>query len=105
MTSTITNHPPTLANVLQLLRAHRADLFARYPLRTLAVFGSVSRGDNGPESDVDIMVEFTQPVGMEFIRLADELEEILGCKVDLVTRKGVKDRYFKHIEPDLQYVF
>lgn len=105
MTTTTTNQPPTLANVLQLLRAHRADLFDRYPLGTLAVFGSVSRGDNGPESDVDIMVEFTQPVGMEFIRLADELEEILSCKVDLVTRKGVKDRYFKYIEPDLQYVF
>ena len=97
--------PLTLDNVLQLLRAHRADLFARYPLLTLAVFGSVSRGDNGPESDVDIMVEFNQPVGIAFIRLAEELEAILHCKVDLVTRKGVKDRYFKYIEPDLQYVF
>lgn len=105
MSASTTTQPLTLASVMQLLRAHRADLFARYPLHTMAVFGSVSRGDNGPESDVDIMVEFTQPVGMAFICLAMELEEILHCKVDLVTRKGVKDRYFKYIEPDLQYVF
>ena len=104
MTPTTTAPPQTLANVLQLLRAHRADLFARYPLRTLAVFGSVSRGDNGPESDVDIIVEFTQPVGMEFIDLAHELEDMLGVKVDLVTRQAIKERYFKYIESDLQYV-
>lgn len=104
MTPTTTNHPPTLANVLQLLRAHRADLFARYPLRTLAVFGSVSRGDNGPESDVDIMVELAQPLGLDFVRLAYELEDLLGTKVDLVTRRAIKDRYFVHIEPELQYV-
>jgi hypothetical protein len=86
------------------LAAQRAHLFSKYPLKSLAIFGSVSRGDNGPDSDVDIMVEFNEPVGMDFLRLAEELETILSCKVDLVTRRGVKDRYFKHIESDLKYV-
>ena len=104
MTPTATAPSQTLANVLQLLRAHRADLFARYPLRTLAIFGSVSRGDNGPESDVDIMVELAQPLGLGFVRLAYELEDLLGTKVDLVTRRAIKERYFIHIEPDLKYV-
>jgi uncharacterized protein len=85
------------------LADQRAHLFSKYPLKSLAIFGSVSRGDNGPDSDVDIMVEFSKPVGMEFLDLAFELEDILGCKVDLVTRNGVKDRYFKYIEPDLKY--
>lgn len=98
------SQPLAHASVLQLLRAHRADLFDRYPLRTMAVFGSVSRGDNTSESDVDIMVELARPLGLDFVQLADELEDLLGVKVDLVSRKGIKDRYFVHIEPDLKYV-
>ncbi len=86
------------------LAAQREHLFSKYPLKSLAIFGSVSRGDNGPDSDVDIMVEFSKPVGMAFIELALELEEILGCKVDLVSRDGVKTKYMQHIEPDLKYV-
>lgn len=102
--STTATQPTTLDTVLQQLRSNRAELFGRYPLCTLAVFGSVSRGDNGPESDVDIMVEFTRPVGLAFVRLAYDLEALLGVKVDLVTRKAIKDRYFKYIEPDLKFV-
>lgn len=94
----------TFSHISTTLAAQRAYLFSKYPLKSLAIFGSVSRGDNSPESDVDIMVEFSKPVGMEFLDLAFELEDLLGCKVDLVTRNGVKDRYFKYIEPDLKYV-
>ncbi len=94
----------TFSHISTTLAVHRAHLFIMYPLKSLAIFGSVSRGDNGPESDVDIMVEFTQPVGMAFIELALELEDILGCKVDLVSRDGVKTKYMQHIEPDLKYV-
>ena len=86
------------------LTTQREHLFSKYPLKSLAIFGSVSRGDNRPDSDVDIMVEFSEPVGIEFIDLACDLEDMLGCKVDLVTRQGIKDRYFKYVEPDLKYV-
>jgi len=82
----------TFSTMSATLAAQRANLFSKYPLKSMAIFGSVSRGDNGPESDVDIMVEFSKPVGMEFLDLAFELEDLLGCKVDLVTRRGVKDR-------------
>jgi len=94
----------TFTHISHTLAAHRDHLFSKYPLKSLAIFGSVSRGDNGPESDVDIMVEFTKPVGMAFIELALELEDLLGCKVDLVSRDGVKTKYMQHIEPDLKYV-
>lgn len=101
---TITTQPTNLNTALRLLREHRDELFVHYPLRSMAIFGSVSRGDNRPDSDVDIMVEFERPIGLDFVRLAYELEELLGTKVDLVTRKSIKDRYFKYIEPDLKYV-
>lgn len=51
------------------------------------------------------MVEFSRPIGIEFVELADELEEsIVHRKVDLVTRGSIKDRYLPFILPDLQYV-
>jgi predicted nucleotidyltransferase len=67
----------------------------------MALFGSVSRGEDGRDSDVDVLVEFDGPVGMGFIHLARELTELLGRKVDLVSRGGIKPRYYQAIEPDL----
>jgi predicted nucleotidyltransferase len=58
---------------------------------TLSVFGSVARGEARPESDVDLLVEFSAPVGLfEFVRLRRFLEEILGARVDLVTPDALK---------------
>jgi uncharacterized protein len=56
-------------------------------IRRLALFGSILRDDFGPESDIDVLVEF-QPgvrVGLSFFRIQDELSEILGRRVDLNT--------------------
>lgn len=70
----------------------------------MAVFGSISRGDNNDKSDIDILVDFTEPIGIDFIDLADELENILKHKVDLVTRNAIKPKYFAQIKDELQYV-
>ncbi len=65
-------------------------------IRRLALFGSVLRDDFRPESDIDVLIEFEPGVrvGLAFIRLQDELSEILGRKVDLNT-PGSISRYFK----------
>jgi predicted nucleotidyltransferase len=69
------------------------------------LFGSYSRNTAiRGKSDIDIMVDFSHPIGIRFVDLADELEEILHHKVDLVSRKGIKPQYFKAIEPYLIYV-
>lgn len=94
----------TLTDILAVLRRERAQLFAKYGLKSMAVFGSATRDDFRPDSDVDIMVEFDRPVAFEFIYLAEELERLVERKVDLVTRSAVKDRYMPYIEPDLKYV-
>ena len=73
-------------------------------IRKLAFFGSVLRDDFSPQSDVDILVEFDRSVGMEFIHLCYELERLLNRKVDLVTRNGVKEKYYKEIESEMIYV-
>ncbi len=79
-------------------------LIQKYHLNYIAIFGSVSRGENTEKSDVDILVDFTQPIGISFIDLADELENILNNKVDLVSRNAVKPKYFEQIKTDLIYV-
>lgn len=94
----------TFNKVKVILSTQKERLFEKYPIKELAIFGSVSRGDDTEESDVDILVDFHKPVGIEFIDLADELQDILNKKVDLISKKGIKQRYFKHIQNDLQYV-
>lgn len=93
-----------MSEVLNILKEHKEDLFNKYPLESLALFGSYSRGDYKKNSDVDIIVEFKNPVGMEFISLSHDLEDILKMKVDLVSKPAVKPKYLKYIEPDLLYV-
>lgn len=91
-------------NVLKELKKYKKSLFQKYGIKELAIFGSVSRGDFNEESDVDILVDFSKNIGIEFIDLADELEEILHKKVDLVSKNGIKDKYYQSIKQDLVYV-
>jgi predicted nucleotidyltransferase len=93
-----------MSEVLKILKEHKKDLFNKYPIQSLAVFGSFSRGDFKENSDVDVLVEFTHPVGIEFIRLSHDLEDILNKEVDLVSKPAIKSKYLKYIEPDLLYV-
>lgn len=84
--------------VIQRLIGARAEL-AGLGVRSLDLFGSVARGEASPDSDVDLLVDFDRPVGLfHFFRVQSRLEEILGCKVDLVMRDAVKrqlrDRIF-----------
>jgi predicted nucleotidyltransferase len=76
--------------VLQSLAAHREQLHS-FAVKTLLLFGSVARDEAYAESDVDLLVEFEQPVGLlTFIGLKQYLEEILGCSVDLGTPNSLR---------------
>ena len=94
----------SLNTILSIILRNKPVLQKKYPIKTIAVFGSVARGDNYENSDVDILVEFDKPVGIEFIDLANELESILHQKVDLISKTGIKPKYLKIIEKDLHYV-
>jgi hypothetical protein len=67
-------------------------------------FGSYSRREQKDFSDLDILVEFSGRVGIRFVDLAEDLEDIVGFKVDLVSKKGIKEKYLKSIDQDLLYV-
>jgi predicted nucleotidyltransferase len=78
---------------IRLLRKQRQELVERYNVASLSLFGSVARNEARPDSDVDLLVEFSQPVGLfQFIELQQKLEALLGCKVDLGTPRSLKPR-------------
>ncbi|MBI4663769.1 MAG: nucleotidyltransferase family protein [Verrucomicrobia bacterium] len=69
------------------------DLRAKYGVSNLSVFGSFVRGDAGPGSDVDLLVEFDRVPGLfKFVELEDELSAMLGVKVDLVMKTALRPR-------------
>lgn len=94
----------SLNQILTTLSSHKAEFFDVFKVKTLAVFGSFARNEQRSDSDVDILVEFSSPVGIEFIDLGNYLEHILHLRVDLVSRNGIKPKYFREIEGDLKYV-
>lgn len=93
-----------LSEIKQVLQQLKPELSKRFHVQSLGLFGSVVRDDFSPTSDIDIIVDFDQPVGIEFIDLANYIEQRLQKKVDLVSRRGVKDKYFKAIEREIVYV-
>ena len=93
-----------LEQSINILQAIKPELLANYPIKRLAIFGSVSRREDTESSDIDILVELDKPIGMRFIHLAYALERLLKRKVDLVSFDAIKEKYFKEIQPDLIYV-
>jgi predicted nucleotidyltransferase len=75
---------------IPILHRFVAERGAEYGIARMGVFGSVARGDETPESDIDLIVEFSRPVGIEFIDLGNMLEKLLGRKVDVVSRRGFR---------------
>lgn len=76
--------------IFSTLRDARSELENR-GVQSLAVFGSVARGTFSEGSDLDVLVEFNRPVGLfEFLRLKFYLEQVLGCRVDLVTPDALR---------------
>ncbi len=94
----------SLQEIKNRLLKNKLRLFKDYPIKSLAIFGSYSRSEHNETSDLDILVEFSDRIGIRFIDLADELESIVGFKVDLVSKKGIKDNYLQSIDSDLIYV-
>jgi len=93
-----------LTSVKNILKQLKPVLSDKYFVDSIGLFGSIVREDYNENSDIDIIVTFNRPVGIEFIDLANELELKLNRKVDLVSRKGIKQQYLQVIEPEIIYV-
>lgn len=90
--------------IVTQLRREKSRLSAKYHVKSLGLFGSYARGEHTPESDVDLLAEFSEPIGIEIVDLVDELEALLKRQVDLVSHKAIKSRMLPFVEKDLIYV-
>ena len=72
------------AEILDLLRMFKAQSASKYGLKRIGIFGSVARGEQTDQSDVDICYESEPPSLRTLEHIQSELEELLGCSVDLI---------------------
>ncbi len=87
--------------ILGIISEHQSSLQQKYPLKSIALFESYARGEQQIDSDIDLLVDFTRPVGMEIVDLAIELEEILRQRVDIITYNAIKNRLYHRIKDEL----
>ena len=85
-----------------------AEYFKTQPVLKAWLFGSYSRGEQRDDSDLDLLVKFdrSQPIGLfTYIRIRRELEELLGCKIDLVEEGTLRPAVQKTANCDLKVIY
>ncbi|HDG97157.1 MAG TPA: nucleotidyltransferase [Desulfobacterales bacterium] len=93
--------------ILRILKEHKDELFNKYKVKEIGLFGSYRRGEDREKSDVDILVEFEPDAKislLDFIEIEIYLSELLGKRVDLVEKSGLKPRIGKHILQEVIYL-
>lgn len=94
----------TLQEVQSIIESNKQNLIEKFNITQIGIFGSYAREEQTPESDIDILVNFSEVPGLEFFSLAKFLECILDEKVDLVSRGGIRPDRWRYIEKDIIYV-
>jgi len=89
--------------IRETLKKFKPILKDRFKVKEIGIFGSYARGEESAESDIDILVEFSEPIGWEFVDVKEFLEEILGREVDLVTVKALKPQIRERIMKEVVY--
>ena len=95
----------TRDEVLKILREHKPLLLQNYQISGLGLFGSYARGSQTESSDVDVLVDYEKaPSLFKLLELRDYLSELLGMKVDIVTRNGLKPRIREKVLSEVIYL-
>lgn len=91
----------TREDYLMDIRQFKEDFAAKYGILKIGIFGSVARGEHGPNSDLDVFVELEKPDFFTLFDIREKLETLCGCKIDLLRlRKGLRSLLLKRIEED-----
>ncbi|WP_199624850.1 nucleotidyltransferase family protein [Paenibacillus alkalitolerans] len=91
------------SDVERILKEQKAFLKEKYYVKRIGIFGSYVRDEQSEESDIDLLVEFSKPVGFEFFDLKDYLEELLKKPIDLVTVNALKPLIRDEIMAEVQF--
>jgi len=83
----------TLDEIKNTISKYKTYVIDNFKVKSISVFGSYLRGEQKKNSDLDVLVEFSETIDLfEFIKLENYLADILGCKVDLVMKDALKPR-------------
>jgi len=94
-----------LRDIKAILAKHKPEIQKKFKVREIGIFGSHTRGMQKEKSDIDVLVEFFEPVGLfEFMDLEEYLQTLFGVKVDLVSRKALKPHIGKQILREVIYI-
>jgi predicted nucleotidyltransferase len=95
----------TLDEIKSILARHKQELAERYKVKQIGIFGSYVKGGERKKSDVDILVEFEEPIGLfKFMELERHLTGLVGRKVDLVMKTALKPRIGRCILEEVEYI-
>ena len=91
--------------IREMLEKHKDEFREQYGLKEIGIFGSYVRGVQNEKSDIDILVELEKPVGfVRFLKLENALSQLLGVRVEMVTKKALKPHIGKRILQEVRYV-
>jgi hypothetical protein len=94
-----------LTAIKKIIRDHKTLLRERYNINRIGVFGSYARGDIHSGSDVDVLVEFSEPISLiQLVSLENYLSDIVGLKVDVVPKEDIRKELKDTILKDAVYV-
>jgi hypothetical protein len=97
---------PSLSSIIDLLRSELPVLQEKYRVREIGIVGSYARGEQTGESDLDLVIDFYEPIGWDVVDLKEYLEDLLSLPVDLILKGGVltRPRLFEAMTRDVIYV-
>jgi uncharacterized protein len=94
----------TKSEVIETLRDLKPDLYKDFSVKKIGLFGSFADETFTESSDIDILVELKRPIGWKFFSLEIYLENILGRKIDLVTKNALKEQIRDRILRQVNYI-
>lgn len=93
-----------LAGFIKILKGYKNLLKQKYRVSEIGIFGSYVKNTQKRGSDLDVLVDFSEPVGLKYFDLKDFLEDVLDIEVDLVTKKGIKPKLKDRILREVVYL-
>ena len=91
----------SVAEYKEILSKFKKEFGPQFGIKELGIFGSVARGENHPDSDVDVFVDLEEADPFIMFDIRETLQSLFGCKVDLVRlREGLRTLLLKRIEQD-----
>ncbi|MEW6616076.1 MAG: nucleotidyltransferase domain-containing protein [Thermodesulfobacteriota bacterium] len=92
----------TSNTTIKLIKEKYPYLSAEFGVEKIGIFGSVAKGIETEDCDIDIVVELKRPIGLKFIELVEYLENLFNKKVDVLTRDGIENIRIREIADDIK---